>query len=47
MEATGEVVRLGGSLIFLRGLVFTGAQPMLSFSGVVKKLRRWPGAPGG
>lgn len=42
VEATGEVVRLGGSLIFLRGLVFTGASPMLSFSGVIKKVKRWP-----
>ena len=40
VEATGEVIKLGGSLIFLRGLVFTGERPILSFSGVTKKVRR-------
>ena len=40
IEARGEVVKAGGSLIFLRGLVSTGGKPMLSYSGVVKKLRK-------
>ena len=40
IEATGEVIKAGGSLIFLRGLVSTGGKPMLSYSGVVKKVRK-------
>jgi uncharacterized protein (TIGR00369 family) len=39
IESTGEVVRAGRSLVFIRGIISTGGQPMLSFSGVVKKLR--------
>ena len=39
VEATGEVVRAGGSLVFVRGMVATGGAPMLNFSGVVKKIR--------
>lgn len=39
VTATGEVVRAGGSLLFVRGLVSTGTGPMLSFSGVIKKIR--------
>ena len=39
IEATGEVTRAGGSLIFARGQVFSGARTLLTFSGVIKKLR--------
>ena len=39
VEATGEVVKAGGSLLFVRGLISTGGRPMLNFSGVVKKIR--------
>ena len=39
VTATGEVVRAGGSLLFVRGLVSTGTGPMLNFSGVLKKIR--------
>ena len=40
VEATGEVVRAGGSLVFLRGTIATGGAPMMTFSGVVKKTRK-------
>jgi uncharacterized protein (TIGR00369 family) len=40
IEASGEVVRAGGSLVFIRGLVSTGGRPLLNFSGIVKKVRR-------
>jgi len=40
VEATGEVTRAGGSLVFIRGMVSTGGNPMMSFSGVVKKIRK-------
>ena len=33
------LIRAGGSLVFVRGLVSTAGQPMLSFSGVIKKIR--------
>ena len=40
IEATGQVVRAGGSLMFLRGVIETGGKPMLTFSGVIKKVKR-------
>ncbi|MHB8529606.1 MAG: PaaI family thioesterase [Caulobacteraceae bacterium] len=40
IEATGEVVRAGRSLVFIRGLVSTSARPLLTFSAIVKKTRR-------
>ena len=43
VEATGEVVRAGGSLLFLRGLITANGRPALSFSGVIKKLKPQPG----
>jgi uncharacterized protein (TIGR00369 family) len=39
VTATGEVVRAGGSLLFVRGLVSTGTGAMLNFSGVIKKIK--------
>jgi acyl-coenzyme A thioesterase PaaI-like protein len=40
IEATGEVTRAGGSLVFIRGMVTTGDRPLLNFSAVVKKVRK-------
>jgi uncharacterized protein (TIGR00369 family) len=40
VEATGEIIRAGGSLVFIRGLIATGDNPMMTFSGVVKKVKR-------
>lgn len=40
IEATGEVTRAGGSLVFIRGMVTTSGRPLLTFSGIVKKVRR-------
>ena len=42
VEATGEVTRAGGSLIFVRGQVSVGDRTLLTFSGVIKKLRARP-----
>jgi len=39
IECTGEVTRAGGSLVFIRGMISTGGNPMMSFSGVVKKVK--------
>jgi len=39
VECTGEVVKAGRSLVFLRGLITTGAEPVMSFSATLKKTR--------
>ncbi len=46
LEARGEVTRAGGSLVFVRGLVTAEAErrPVLSFTGVLKKIRPRPDA---
>jgi uncharacterized protein (TIGR00369 family) len=40
IEARGEVVRAGGSMVFIRGLVTAESRPILTFSAIVKKVRR-------
>ena len=40
IEATGDVVRAGASMVFVRGLVTTAGRPLLNFSAIVKKIRR-------
>jgi len=40
VEATGEVVKAARSMIFVRGLISTGGAPMMTFSGVIKKITR-------
>lgn len=40
IDCRGEVVRAGGSLIFVRGIMTTSRGPVLNFSGVLKKLRK-------
>ncbi len=37
IEATGEVVRAGGSLIFVRGQITTGDRTLMTFSGIIRK----------
>lgn len=37
VEATGEVVRAGGSLIFVRGRISVGERTVMTFSGVIKR----------
>jgi uncharacterized protein (TIGR00369 family) len=38
LEITGDIVRAGGSLIFLRGVAAVGERPVLMFSAVLKKM---------
>lgn len=40
IEARGEVVRNGGSLVFVRGQITTGTRTLLTFSAIIKKVRR-------
>ncbi len=46
IEARGEVVQNTGSMVFLRGQVFTGEgaaeRILLNYSGIVKRVRRKP-----
>ena len=37
IAATGEVVRAGGSLIFVRGQITTGQRTLITVSGIIKK----------
>jgi len=39
VEAEGEVLRATRSLIFVRGLISQASQPLLAFSGTLKKIR--------
>jgi uncharacterized protein (TIGR00369 family) len=40
IEATGEVTRAGGSLIFVRGESKSGERMLLTFSGTLKRLKQ-------
>ena len=42
IECTGEVVKAGRSMVFVRGIIATGGEPLMSFSAVLKKT--WPRA---
>ena len=37
VEGSGEVVRAGRSMVFVRGLLSTGGRPVLTFSAIIKK----------
>jgi acyl-coenzyme A thioesterase PaaI-like protein len=39
IEARGAVTRAGGSLVFVRGTITTSGRPVLTFSGIIKKVR--------
>jgi uncharacterized protein (TIGR00369 family) len=40
IEARGEIVRAGGSMVFVRGLITASGRPITNFSAIVKKIRR-------
>jgi acyl-coenzyme A thioesterase PaaI-like protein len=40
VEATGEITRAGGSLIFLRGQLRSGERTVFTFSGTIKRVKR-------
>jgi acyl-coenzyme A thioesterase PaaI-like protein len=45
IEATGEITRAGGSLIFLRGMLNCGERKLFAFSGTIKRMKmRGPAA---
>lgn len=39
VEATGEVVRAGKSLIFVRGQIHAGERVLMTYSGVIRKFQ--------
>ena len=39
VEGTGEILRAGGSLIFLRGLLKSGERSLFAFSGTIKRVK--------
>ena len=40
IEASGEVTKATGSLLFVRGKIFSSESTILTFSGILKKIRR-------
>jgi acyl-coenzyme A thioesterase PaaI-like protein len=45
IEASGEITRAGGSLIFLRGMLNCGERKLFAFSGTIKRVKiRTPAA---
>jgi acyl-coenzyme A thioesterase PaaI-like protein len=36
----GEIIRAGGSMIFLRGVLEVGRAPLFTFSGTIKRVKR-------
>jgi acyl-coenzyme A thioesterase PaaI-like protein len=48
IEGSGEIMRAGASMIFLRGLLRAAERPLFTFSGTIKRVkRRLPPATGG
>jgi hypothetical protein len=44
----GEIMRAGGSMIFMRGLLKSGERALFTFSGTIKRVKwRPPLATGG
>ncbi|MGI9169197.1 MAG: PaaI family thioesterase [Caulobacteraceae bacterium] len=40
IESSGEVTRAGGSLVFIRGMISAAGRPLMSYSAIVKRVRR-------
>lgn len=40
IECDGEIMRAGGSLIFLRGLLRSGERTLFTFSGTIKRVKK-------
>ena len=39
IECAGEMTRVGGSLIFLRGILKSGERSLFTFSGTIKRVK--------
>jgi acyl-coenzyme A thioesterase PaaI-like protein len=42
IECDGEMTRIGGSLIFLRGILKCGERSLFTFSGTIKRVKKKP-----
>ena len=42
IECDGEMTRVGGSLIFLRGILKSGERSLFTFSGTIKRVKKRP-----
>ena len=40
VEGIGEIMRAGGSMIFLRGLLKSAERPLFTFSGTIRRVKR-------
>jgi len=40
IEASGEVTKATGSMLFVRGKIFSAQDTIMTFSGILKKIRR-------
>jgi acyl-coenzyme A thioesterase PaaI-like protein len=40
VEGSGEIMRAGGSMIFLRGVLKSGERPLFTFSSTIKRMKR-------
>jgi acyl-coenzyme A thioesterase PaaI-like protein len=48
IEGSADIMRAGGSMIFLRGLLTSAGRTLFTFSGTIKRVkRRTPAATGG
>jgi uncharacterized protein (TIGR00369 family) len=48
VEGNAEIMRAGGSMIFLRGVLSSGDRTLFTFSGTIKRVkRRMPAVAGG
>jgi len=47
VEGSGEIMRAGGSMIFMRGLLTSGERPLFTFSGTIKRMNWRPPAAAG
>lgn len=47
VEGTGEIMRAGGSMIFLRGVLKAGERTLFTFSGTIKRMKLKPPAKAG
>ena len=45
IECDGEMTRIGGSLIFLRGILRCDERSLFTFSGTIKRMKRKPAQP--
>jgi acyl-coenzyme A thioesterase PaaI-like protein len=46
VEGSGEIMRAGGSMIFLRGVLKSGERSLFTFSGTIKRVKWKPPAAG-